>query len=354
MSTRLGIIGYGLLGRLMAWRASLRGYQVSVYEQNQNAQDSQQACFAAGGMLAPFSELEQSEPQIFHLGCASLEIWPQWIAELDSAIDYHRQGSLIVAHPRDRQLWLDFRQKTCRLAKAGQFQECLAQDIEAELHPSLDKGLFFPFEQHLAPDSLLPALAKENEKQGIRVHYGQSVQTKEDFTSLSERYDYLLDCRGIGARNSLTDLRGVRGEALLVHAKLVHIKRPIRLLHPRYALYIVPRRDQYYYLGATQVESENLAPITVRSSLELLSAAFAVHTGFADAHVVHSFVGLRPALSHHNPKIFVHQRRLAINGLYRHGYLLSPVLVEHTLNYLEKPQSENIFPELFVHQEFHV
>jgi len=350
MTTRLGIIGYGLLGRLMAWRASLRGYQVEVYEQADSGQYNQTS-FAAGGMLAPFSEMEHSEPMIFHTGLASLEIWPDWVAQLGESVDFHQAGSLIVAHPRDLQLWLDFRQKTCRLAKNSQYQECQAQDLEPELHPSLAKGLFFPAEQHLDPHSLLIALERTNQKLGVQVHYQQCLSYQDAKQSRNNRFRWMIDCRGIGAKDALGDLRGVRGEALLVHAKQVNISRPIRLCHPRYALYVVPRPESHYYLGATQIESESLAPITVRSSLELLSAAFAVHTGFADAHVVKSFVGLRPALGHHRPQIIVRNNWLAVNGLFRHGYLLSPVVVESALDFIEQSKSNPFLPELLVHQE---
>lgn len=350
MKPRLAIIGYGLLGRLLAWQASRLGFAVEVFERGKT-EDRDQACFAAGGMLAPFSELEQSEDLIFHLGLAGLKIWPRWVAELGCELGFWQRGSLIVAHPRDRMLWLNFKQKTCRLAQAGQYQDCQAQAVEPELHPSLLEGLFFPDEQHIDPTSLLERLDQENSKLGVQVFFQQSrnhADCKEEF---SQKYQWIVDCRGIGAKGDLQDLRGVRGEALLVKAPDVRLTRPIRLLHPRYSLYIVPRQNQIYYLGATQIESESLAPITVRSSLELLSAAFAVHTGFAEGQVLKSLVGLRPAFSHNKPQIIVKGRWISLNGLFRHGYLLGPMLIESVLTYMQGAQIDGISSELFVQQE---
>jgi len=99
-------------------------------------------------------------------------------------------------------------------------------------------------------------------------------------------------------------------------------------MHPRYRLYIVPRRDDLYLIGATQIESEDSSEITVRSTLELLSAAYSVHPGFAEARIVKSDVNLRPALADNQPKIIHQPGLLQVNGLFRHGYLMSPAIAK--------------------------
>lgn len=349
MSPRLAIVGYGLMGRLLAWQASQADCHVRVFEQL-SIGAREQSSFAAGGMLAPFSEMEQSEDLIFQLGMKSLKLWPSWIQSLGNEIHYHQAGSLIVAHPRDRALWLDYQEKSCRLAKSGQFQKVSAHELEPEISAQMSQGLFFPLEQHLDPKSLLTSLDTANLARGVTVNYDQQMEP-EQILALKNDFDWVIDCRGIGARDSLVDLRGVRGEALLVHARDVKISRPIRLLHPRYALYVVPRADQHYYLGATQIESESLEPISVRSSLELLSAAFTLHSGFAEAQVLRSYVGLRPALPHHRPQIWVREGSLVINGLFRHGFLLGPAIVQAVMATIIGQKREFISSKIFVHAE---
>ena len=105
-------------------------------------------------------------------------------------------------------------------------------------------------------------------------------------------------------------------------------------MHPRYSLYVVPRSQDQYYLGATQIENSSSAGITVRSALELLSAAFSVHSGFAEAEILETCTGLRPALFNNEPQIHIKGRHIAINGLYRHGFLMSPIISKFTCQYL--------------------
>ncbi|TGU52601.1 FAD-dependent oxidoreductase, partial [Mesorhizobium sp. M2D.F.Ca.ET.148.01.1.1] len=92
---------------------------------------------------------------------------------------------------------------------------------------------------------------------------------------------YQVDCRGIAAGDAA--LRGVRGEMLILRMPDVSLSRPVRLLHPRFPLYIVPRADHHFMAGATMVESDEAGPVTVRSMMELAGAAFAVHPAFGEA-----------------------------------------------------------------------
>ena len=141
-----------------------------------------------------------------------------------------------------------------------------------------------------------------------------------------------IDCRGVGA--SLPGLRGVRGEAIRLLAPEANLKRPVRLMHPRYQIYVAPRPGNGYVVGATQLESESTASVTLRSALELLSAAFTIHPGFAEAEIVELCTGLRPAFPDNLPRIAWHDGALCVNGLYRHGFLLAPALLEDALQAL--------------------
>src|SRR5262245_31037983 len=97
--------------------------------------------------------------------------------------------------------------------------------------------------------------------------------------------DILVDCRGTGARGELSNLRGVRGERLVLRSREIAFGRPVRLLHPRHPLYVVPWGDGLFMLGATVIESDDDGPVTVRSALELLGSVYALHPAFAERTV---------------------------------------------------------------------
>ena len=114
-----------------------------------------------------------------------------------------------------------------------------------------------------------------------------------------------------------------------MHAPGIELTRPVRLLHPRYPLYIAPKQDDLYVIGATEVEGEDMSPVTVRSALELLSAAFAVHPGFGEARILELNAQCRPTLPDHRPAIvWDGARTLRVNGLYRHGFMIAPEVAD--------------------------
>jgi glycine oxidase len=135
-----------------------------------------------------------------------------------------------------------------------------------------------------------------------------------------------VDCRGLAARNELPDLRGVRGEMLVVRTRDVSLSRPVRLLHPRIPLYIVPRGDGVFMIGATMIESEERRAVSVRSAMELLNAAYTLHPAFGEAEIVELGTDLRPTFPDNLPCIRRNGRVLHANGLFRHGFLLAPWL----------------------------
>ncbi|MFN4104345.1 MAG: FAD-dependent oxidoreductase, partial [Tepidimonas sp.] len=136
-------------------------------------------------------------------------------------------------------------------------------------------------------------------------------------------------------------LRGVRGEVARLHAPDVTLQRPTRLLHPRYPIYIAPKPGHLFVIGATQIESDDLSPASVRSTLELLSAAYAVHPGFAEARVLELCAQCRPTLPNNLPAVVERAPRvLQINGLYRHGFMISPAVHDAVIEYLQTGRTD--------------
>ena len=106
-------------------------------------------------------------------------------------------------------------------------------------------------------------------------------------------------------------------------------------MHPRYPIYIAPKPNHEYVIGATEIESQDSGAATVRSTLELLSAAYTVHSGFAEARLLNIQTGLRPAFSDNRPEVSQAGNVISINGLYRHGYMLAPALVAQAVSRIE-------------------
>ena len=197
----------------------------------------------------------------------------------------------------------------------------------------------------------MQALAKALQDRGIECHYGceaPSLSAKRVIANdTTHDFDLVIDARGYGAKDDMPDLRAVRGEIIRIHAPDVHLNRPVRLLHPRYPIYVVPHDNGEYVIGATSIESEDDSPVSVRSALELLSAAFALHSSFGEARITEMSVGLRPAFPDNLPRIMAEDGLLRVNGLYRHGYLISPKLAEIACAYVETGEINSTYASLF-------
>src|SRR5690606_5154338 len=115
--------------------------------------------------------------------------------------------------------------------------------------------------------------------------------------------DVTVDCRGSGAAGDLKTLRGVRGERASVRAGESALKRPVRLLPPRRSLYVVPWRAGTYMVGATMIETGDSGPVSLRSTLDLLGLAYALHPAFGEARIVSLDAGMRPAFPDNLPRI---------------------------------------------------
>jgi glycine oxidase len=319
----VSVIGAGIAG---AWQALLfakAGHAVTLFERGDAAM-TEATSHWAGGMLAPYCEREASEPVISRLGIRSLDLWR------DEFPDTPFNGSLVVSHPRDRS---DFE----RFARLTSGHHRLGAEAVTELEPSLDgrfgDALFFPDEGHVEPRLVLPELHARIAAAGGNIQF--ECEQRPDQTD-----GVVIDCRGLFARDTQPNLRGVKGEMVIVETDEIALARPVRLIHPRWPLYIIPRAGNQFMIGATSIERED-GGVSVRSALELLSAAYAVHPAFGEARIVEIGSGLRPAFPDNLPRIAIDNRKIAVNGLYRHGFLLAPALAELVLGYVERGVIDN-------------
>ena len=383
---RIAIVGAGIMGRMMAWQLLQRQEAISLTIFDKDSIESgSAAAYTAAGMLAPYSELESADLAVFHMGLASLTRWPDVIHTLNSRLakplTLFDRGTLVVAHRQDK---ADFQQFSRQLiGKLPDFvqdrvfshMQFLTQPTLHQYAPQLanhfEGALYLPNEAWVDTAEVMAGLADCLQQSAVKWHANTHVlrvdneQQSADANSAAvflpegkHVFDYVIDCRGLGAKqdvsvvgqrgaklshNTVDDktceqqmpkLRGVRGEVITLYAPEVELKHAVRLMHPRYKLYIAPRHNHHFVIGASQIESEDTGPITVRSTLELLSAAYSIDAGFGEAKIVKTATNCRPAYPNNLPKVHFNQRVIRINGLFRHGYLLAPMLAEQACNRL--------------------
>ena len=337
----VGIAGAGLAGRTLAWRLLRAGCRVSLFDARQR-DDLNTASQTAAAMLSPLAELAVSDEAVFALGQRSMQLWPNWIAELaeggDPPVYFREAGTLVVAHAQDQtslehfSRLLHHKLPEASLAQVQTLDAAALAAVEPTLGGRFNGGLFLQGEGQLANDQWMAAVGDEIVRLGVEWHQGQSVDwlDADAVVCAQQRYqvDVAVDARGTGSTQQWPQVRGVRGEGLRVECAGVTLQRPVRLMHPRYQLYVAPRPGHQFVVGATELESEDSGPVTVRSVLELASALHSLHPAFGEARVLRMSAALRPALDDHRPAVELRGGVWHINGLYRHGYLCAPALVE--------------------------
>ena len=320
------VVGAGITGLWAALTLARRGHGVTLIEAAAEP-FALAASRYAGAMLAPYCEAEGAEPVVQELGLRSLDIWRQTFPGVIG------QGTLVLAQARDRAELSRFAQMTQGHALVDGAQ---IGALEPDLADRFAGGLYFANEAHMAPWPALHFLLEQVRAAGATVSLGQTWTKAALQRSGKQRAaDFVVDCRGLAARGDQPQLRGVRGERAIIKSHDLRLRRPVRLLHPRFPLYVVPWGDGTYMVGATVIESEAAGPVSVRSALELLGMAYALHPAFGEAEIVELAAGVRPAYPDNVPRIAVDGRHICVNGLYRHGFLMAPALGRLIADFIE-------------------
>lgn len=306
-SPRILVKGAGVAGMTAAVTLAERGGRVTLYDPGGRVGAG--ASWFAGGMLAPWCEAESAPAEVTAQSVDSVDWWAAHVP------DVVRAGSLVLAPPRDVGEVARFGRRTSHFETVdGARIGALEPDLAGRFH----KGLFFADEGHVDPRKALVALLDSLKSFG-----GQAVFTADQAPDPAE-FDWVVDCTALNVRDKLEGLRGMRGEMLLLRCPDVTLHRPVRMLHPRIPIYIVPREGHVFMVGATMIESENAGGMTVRSITELLNAAWVLHPAFAEAEILEMGTGLRPSFPDNMPRVIQKGHTVYINGMYRHGFLLSP------------------------------
>lgn len=326
----ISILGAGLTGRLLSLLLKDK-FQVTLFERK-TINHSQTTGRLAAAMVAPKAESVIASDNIVRMGVASTKLWPQLLKSLNLPELYQQDGTLAVAHRNDANDLRHFQQRLKQLGEsASNIEHQALEQLEPDLAQQFNSAVFIADEGQVDNFSLYDQT--EMQLRNSHVHIEEHAEV--EIADVKSQFDMVIDCRGMGAKHQLitesTHLRGVRGEVARVRAPEVNLTRPIRLMHPRYPIYIAPKPNHEYVIGATEIESEDDKQPTLRSAMELLSAAYTVHKGFAEAEILSIQSGLRPTLADNEPRIFLDTNLIQVNGLYRHGYLLAPYVVQQVL-----------------------
>ena len=338
------------MGRLLAVALAKGGAQVDLFDKG-GPDGAHAAARIAAAMLAPLAESAITEDSVVRMGLYSLPRWKELIADLSSPVYFQQDGTLILWHRQDAseaERFTAHLEKNCRSNVDLSAPQKLNNEALRELEPGVadrfTQGLYLPNEGQLDNRQLLDALASELTLLKVNCHWHIEIDPSELLKQTG--YKAVIDCRGTGAKEAWlsgdkpNSLRGVRGEVIRLHAPEVKLRRPTRLIHPRYPIYIAPKENDVYVVGATEIESDDLSEMSVRSAMELLSAVYTVHSGFAEARILEMATQCRPTLKNNLPEIrSIRNKGLAdlimINGLYRHGFMISPAVLDCALELVE-------------------
>jgi glycine oxidase len=295
-------------------------------------------------MVTPQAEAVDAEPELVAMGRRSLSLWPEWLRTLPAPVHYNNSGTLLVWQRADAGEARRFETLLKARDPIASFQRFDAQQIAAQestLSGRFREALYLPGEANVDNRQLLSALADALDEIGVKCHWNRGVDDAEQLDA-----SVVIDCRGKSAKSRWKELRGVRGEIVRLHAPGVELRHMIRLLHPRSSVYLISRPNGNFVVGATTIESDDASPVSVRGALELLSVAFSVLPELGEARIVEMNSDCRPALLDNRPVIRYNlaTRLMEVNGLYRHGFLLAPAVVEEVLAVLppliEDPHAE--------------
>jgi glycine oxidase len=348
----VAVVGGGVIGLSIAWRAAQRGLRVVVLERGRLGEGT---TFVAAGMIAPVSEARSTEQALMHLALRSARAYPEFVAELTAAGGHDPGflacGTLAAARDRDEAEALE-RELTLRRSLGLPVSRLLpshARRVEPALAPALRLALDVPDDHAIDPRRLVPALAAaasasgaelrtgspvesvagaENRVRGVRLAGGETLRAENVVIAAGV---WSTQLAGI-LESARVPLRPVKGQIMRLHdpAGPGLLTHALRIMAPG-GLYVVPRGDGRYVLGATVEERGFDTSVTAGPLFELLRDAIELVPGLSELVVDEMIAGLRPATPDNAPALGPAPGVAGLHwavGHYRHGVLLAPVTAE--------------------------
>jgi glycine oxidase len=348
----VAVVGGGVIGLAVAWRAAQRGLRVVVLERGDLGEGT---TFVAAGMIAPVSEARSTEQALLELNLRSARAYPGFVSELAQAsgLDpgFLACGTMAAARDRDEAEALE-RELALRQSLGLPVQRLLpsaARRIEPALAPALRLGLDVPDDHAIDPRQLVAALAAAADRGGAELRTGvvvESVQCVGDRVEGVQlaggervRAEHVVIAGGVwsGQIDGIPEvarvpLRPVKGQIMHLHdpAGPGLLGHALRIMAPG-GLYVVPRGDGRYVLGATVEERGFDTTVTAGALFELLRDATELLPGLSELVIDELIAGLRPATPDNAPALGPAAGVTGLHwavGHYRHGVLLTPVTAE--------------------------
>jgi len=343
------VVGGGVIGLGIAWRAAGRGLTVTVVDD----QPGHGASWAAAGMLAPVGEVHYGEQALLRLNLAAAERWPGFAAELEELtgreVGYRRNGTLIVARDTDDNAALDdlyrFQRGLGLESERLRGRDC--RQLEPGLAPGVRGGILAASDAQVDNRAVAGALLAACEQAGVglvpdhvaTVHQveGAGPPRGPGVTLASgERIDAGAVVLAAGCWTA--GLEGVPPELAPpvrpVKGQLLHLRGPREAPVCRHNVrgldvYVVPRADGRVVVGATVEERGFDATVTVRAVHDLLRAALELLPDTGELELTETVAGLRPGSPDNAPLLGPLSDGLVVAaGHYRNGILLTPVTAE--------------------------
>jgi glycine oxidase len=325
----VAIVGAGIVGLSIAWRARGRGLSVVVLDRGEVGAGTSHV---AAGMLAPVAEADAGERPLLELGLSSARRWPAFARELVEAtgadLDYRRRGTLLLARDRDEAEALD-RERALRERLGLRVERLLpsaARRLEPALAPTLRGALHLPDDHAVDPRLVCRALARAAVQAGAVLRPGVEVR---DLAELPAEQVVIAAGPWSEVFGDEARVRPVKGQSLrlLDPAGPGLLDRVMRWDGG----YLVPRGDGRYVLGATSEERGFDTAVTAGGVYELVRDASELVPGVLELAVEEAVAGLRPGTPDNAPIIgrsMSDPRIVWATGHYRNGVLLAPVTAD--------------------------
>ena len=339
------IVGGGVIGLAIAWRAAVGGLSVTVLD----PAPGMGASHHGAGLLAPVTEVHYGEEDLLALNLASATRYPSFVAELEEAsgtpVGYRATGTLAIAFDADDKATLDdlheYQSSLGLRSQPVTAREC--RELEPYLSTAVRGGLLVDGDHQVDPRRLVATLLVACTRAGVDVRRGsaRNVRVEGDrvvgVDDLSAGAVVLAAGCWSGEVHGLPDhalppVRPVKGQILRLRDDVEHptLQRNVRALVRGRPIYLVPRADGEIVLGATSEEKGFDTRLTVEGTGDLLADARELLPRVSEIELVEASVGLRPGSPDNAPMIGAGALAglVVATGHYRNGILLAPTTAD--------------------------
>ena len=358
------VVGAGVIGTAIAWRAALAGHAVIIVDPGgDDPRTDDKASLVAAGMLGPVSESVFGEQDLLNLNLHAVDRFPSFNAELELAAGLETglrtEGTLAVAYDNGDLAALDrlteFRHSIGLVAERLDARECRRR--EPFLAPSTRGGVFAAGDLSVDNRRYLAALRSAATAAGVRTVRAAAAEVAAGRVTLSGQPAQAQPAGGqpagpreltaahvvVAAGHATRDIDGVpetvRAAIRPVKGQILRLRHPtgmphiltrtIRAIVQGHDLYLVPRKDGELVVGATQEERAD-RDVTAGAVHDLLRDATTAVPAASELVFAEAVAGLRPGTSDNGPVLGpVGDGRLIIAaGHYRNGIMLSAITAD--------------------------